>query len=511
MALPRSRAARRWRARRRAAPAEATAAAVTRAARASSPLRAQLGEAQQRERGPPFHDVEVVRERGRPAAPVGPWIDRSARPSAGGGAHRVPRARARRARRRARARPTARTARRLARRHAAEAVGGGASAARLPRRRRRATKRSSARSTVTTPSARGRVPSRARGARTAASADGSADDAHSHDVALAFERSTAERSTSSSSAKRSAASGDRRRGARARGEEGERRESVSAAPAVYECRYGRGKSDARTRVPSAPLTLFGRAGHSTSSPTRPSMIRKKRLPIGHLALYGWLPSPIKVWAYRTFRGYKIGKGVKLAFGGVVVGDDVELADHVEIGLLAMVMGRTISIGRHSSVGTMSYVACERIQIGEDARIREQVFVGGPQLPESSFTLGQPHDHPAARVDQSDEAGDDRRRHGHRRALPDLHARRVAQRAGRLSGDVRAGDARQQRVAALARVHHAGHDDRRRQRDRRELARAGDDPADEPRRRESGEGDPFGAGLPARAERGEAARRSSPRW
>ena len=117
------------------------------------------------------------------------------------------------------------------------------------------------------------------------------------------------------------------------------------------------------------------------------MIRKKRLPLGHLALYGWLPSPIKVWAYRTFRGYKIGKGVKLAFGGVIVGRDVELGDGVEIGLLAMVMGRTIKIGRFSSVGTMSYVACERIQIGEDARIREQVFVGGPQLPESSFTLG----------------------------------------------------------------------------------------------------------------------------
>jgi acetyltransferase-like isoleucine patch superfamily enzyme len=117
------------------------------------------------------------------------------------------------------------------------------------------------------------------------------------------------------------------------------------------------------------------------------MIRKKRLPLGHLAVYGWLPSPLKVWAYRTFRRYRIGKGVKLAFGAVVVGESVELGDHVEIGLLAMVMGRSIRIGRHSSVGTMSYVACERIDIGEDARIREQVFVGGPQLPESSFTLG----------------------------------------------------------------------------------------------------------------------------
>lgn len=117
------------------------------------------------------------------------------------------------------------------------------------------------------------------------------------------------------------------------------------------------------------------------------MIRKKRLPLGHLALYGWLPSPIKVWAYRTFRGYRIGKGVKLAFGGVIVGEQVDIADGVEIGLLALVMGRSIRIGRFSSVGALSYVACERIQIGEDARIREQVFVGGPQLPESSFTLG----------------------------------------------------------------------------------------------------------------------------
>jgi acetyltransferase-like isoleucine patch superfamily enzyme len=117
------------------------------------------------------------------------------------------------------------------------------------------------------------------------------------------------------------------------------------------------------------------------------MIPNKRLPLAHLVIYGWMPSALKAWAYRTFRGYRIGKGVRFAFGGVVVGRDVELGDHVEIGLLAVVSGRTIRIGRHSSVGTMSYVSCERIEIGEDARIREQVYVGGPQLPESAFILG----------------------------------------------------------------------------------------------------------------------------
>ena len=117
------------------------------------------------------------------------------------------------------------------------------------------------------------------------------------------------------------------------------------------------------------------------------MIRKKRLPIGHLVVFGWMPSFLKRWAYRALLGYRIGKGVKFALGSAVVGKNVDIADHVEIGLLAVVIGRVIKIGRYSSVGTMSYVACERIDIGEDARIREQVYVGGPQLPESAFVLG----------------------------------------------------------------------------------------------------------------------------
>lgn len=117
------------------------------------------------------------------------------------------------------------------------------------------------------------------------------------------------------------------------------------------------------------------------------LVRKKRVPWGHLVLFGWMPSLLKVLTYRIILGYKIGKGVKIAFGGVVVGREVSLGDHVEIGFLAVVTGRHISMGRHSSVGTMSYVACERIEIGEDARIREQVYVGGPQLPESRFSLG----------------------------------------------------------------------------------------------------------------------------
>ena len=116
------------------------------------------------------------------------------------------------------------------------------------------------------------------------------------------------------------------------------------------------------------------------------LLPKARLPLGHLLLYGWMPSPLKRLAYRL-KGYRIGRGVKFGFGGVVIGDEVDLGDHVEIGILAVVMGRRITIGRYSSVGTMSYLSCRVIEIGEDAKIREQVFVGGPQLPESRFSLG----------------------------------------------------------------------------------------------------------------------------
>src|SRR5260370_18456287 len=118
-----------------------------------------------------------------------------------------------------------------------------------------------------------------------------------------------------------------------------------------------------------------------------SLLPKNRMPWGHLIALGWLPSPLKVLAYRLLPGYRIGKRVRIAFGAVVVGRSVELGDDVEIGLLAIVQGRTVRIGRHSSIGMLSYLNCEVIEIGEDAKIREQVWVGRPHLPASPFSLG----------------------------------------------------------------------------------------------------------------------------
>ena len=118
-----------------------------------------------------------------------------------------------------------------------------------------------------------------------------------------------------------------------------------------------------------------------------SLVPRARLPIAHLLFFGWMPSLLRRVAYRIFLGYRIGARVKFGIGSAVVGREVRIDNDVEIGLLAVVQGRHISIGRHSSVGTMSYLSCDRIEIGEDARIREQVCVGGPAVPESLFRLG----------------------------------------------------------------------------------------------------------------------------
>src|SRR6267142_723262 len=119
----------------------------------------------------------------------------------------------------------------------------------------------------------------------------------------------------------------------------------------------------------------------------PGLIKRERIPIRHILTHGWMPSWMKSILYRAVFGYRVGKCVKFAFGSVVLGKHVTIGDHVEIGPMTIVRGETIEINRHARIGAGSYIFCVHVQIGEDARINEQVFVGGPMLPESRFVLG----------------------------------------------------------------------------------------------------------------------------
>lgn len=117
------------------------------------------------------------------------------------------------------------------------------------------------------------------------------------------------------------------------------------------------------------------------------LIKKERIPVLQLLLVGFLPSAVKKFYYRL-RGYKIGKNVRLSLGSVIIGKEVEIGDHVKVGFLTMLRGRKITIQRHVKIGSLSVIDTEKIFIDEDARINEQVYIGGMKTPESSLHLGK---------------------------------------------------------------------------------------------------------------------------
>src|SRR2546428_10529764 len=112
------------------------------------------------------------------------------------------------------------------------------------------------------------------------------------------------------------------------------------------------------------MRVFGR---SVSGIGVVMYVSTTRIPWRHIVLFGWLPSPLKVLAYRLLLGYRIGRGVRFSFGGGGGGKGVEIGEFVEIGFLAVGQGRRIRIGRDSSARVMSYGPRATIEICEDAR------------------------------------------------------------------------------------------------------------------------------------------------
>lgn len=117
------------------------------------------------------------------------------------------------------------------------------------------------------------------------------------------------------------------------------------------------------------------------------LIKRMRFPLREILLVGILPSFLKKSIYRL-RGYKIGKGVTMGIGSVVVGKQVEIGEYTQIGFLSIIKGRHIRIGRMVEIGSTSVIDTERIEIDDEAVITEQVFIGGNPTPDSHFKLGK---------------------------------------------------------------------------------------------------------------------------
>jgi len=106
-----------------------------------------------------------------------------------------------------------------------------------------------------------------------------------------------------------------------------------------------------------------------------------------MVLPGALPSRAQRAVYRR-RGYRIADDVELAPGTVIDADEVSIGPGTRIGLGSVLRGRSIVIGRRVTISAFCIFEGRDIAIGDDTVIREQVFVGGPLLPESRLELGR---------------------------------------------------------------------------------------------------------------------------
>lgn len=117
------------------------------------------------------------------------------------------------------------------------------------------------------------------------------------------------------------------------------------------------------------------------------LIKKNRIPVLHIITIGILPSFLKKIIYRL-KGYNIGSDVSLSIGCVIIGKDVEIGKKSSIGFFTIVRANKIKIGRFVKIGAMSAIDTEYFSIDDDARINEQVYIGGMKTPESALIMGK---------------------------------------------------------------------------------------------------------------------------
>jgi len=117
------------------------------------------------------------------------------------------------------------------------------------------------------------------------------------------------------------------------------------------------------------------------------LIEKPRIPFREVVLFGLFPSFLKIWIYRL-RGYRIGRGVSIGFGSVVVADRVEIGDETRIGFLTIIRGKEIRLGSYVRIGATTFIDTPYLEIGEGTKINEQVFVGGLQFADSKLVMGR---------------------------------------------------------------------------------------------------------------------------
>jgi acetyltransferase-like isoleucine patch superfamily enzyme len=103
------------------------------------------------------------------------------------------------------------------------------------------------------------------------------------------------------------------------------------------------------------------------------IIKLSRLPIKQMLTIGLLPSALKIGYYRL-RGAKIGKGVKIGIGAVILSDEIEIGDGTTIGMLTSIACRKLKVGKRTIIRPFVIIDAGEISIGNDAIISEVALI-----------------------------------------------------------------------------------------------------------------------------------------
>lgn len=117
------------------------------------------------------------------------------------------------------------------------------------------------------------------------------------------------------------------------------------------------------------------------------LIKKQKIPVKELLLIGLLPSFFKKAIYKL-KGYQIGKDVSIGFGSVIIGNKVSIKNNSSIGHFTIIRAREIDIERYVKIGSFTFIDTEKVFINDDARINEQVIIGGIKNPDSYIKIGK---------------------------------------------------------------------------------------------------------------------------
>lgn len=117
------------------------------------------------------------------------------------------------------------------------------------------------------------------------------------------------------------------------------------------------------------------------------LIKKKRIPIFDIIIFGPWPSFFKKFLYKL-KGYHIGRNVKIGFGSVIIGKSVRIGENSKIGTFTFLLSNEINIGKFVHINSFSYLDVKKLSVGNDSRINEHVFVSGLSLPDSELKMGK---------------------------------------------------------------------------------------------------------------------------